>query len=49
MGPLNKRNTPIVKMRKGSQVERLDTKNAYRKKKLILNTADVKEEHSTIT
>jgi len=30
MGPLNKRNTPIVKMRKGSKVERLDTKNTYR-------------------
>jgi len=36
-------------MRKGCQVEWLDTQNTYRLKKLILNTGDVKEEHITIT
>jgi len=42
---------PIVKMRNGCQVESLDAQNTYRLKKLLLNrpTADVKEEHITIT
>jgi len=37
-------------MRKGSQVEWVDAQSTYRyKKKHILNTADVKEEHIMIT